>query len=100
MVLEAGYKNTTGFRKVVKATSKTSRAQMLLWYMRVILGLLANVHRVLVKKKPDISDDNFIKHYNEKHAQAAAPVLLKHKIISYSLVCLFSFASSPGLFIL
>ena len=39
-----------------------------------------------MKKKPDISDAEFIKHYNEKHAQAAAPVLLKHKIISYSLV--------------
>ena len=42
----------------------------------------------MVKKKPEISDADFIKHYNEKHAQAAAPVLLKHKIISYSLVCL------------
>ena len=39
-----------------------------------------------MKKKPEISDADFIKHYNEKHAQAAAPVLLKHKIISYSLV--------------
>jgi EthD domain len=61
MVLEAGYVGTTGFRKVVKAT-------------------------VLVKKKDGISDAAFIEHYNNKHAQAAAPVLLKHKIISYSLV--------------
>ena len=39
-----------------------------------------------MKKKPEISDADFIKHYNEKHAQADAPVLLKHKIISYSMV--------------
>ena len=61
MVLEAGYPNTTGFRKVVKAT-------------------------VLIKKKEGISDENFIKHYNNVHAQLAAPVLQRHKIISYSLV--------------
>ncbi|KAF2427572.1 hypothetical protein EJ08DRAFT_637309 [Tothia fuscella] len=60
MVLEAGYPNTTGFRKVVKAT-------------------------ILVKKKEETSDEDFIKHYNGVHAQLAAPVLLKHKIISYSL---------------
>jgi hypothetical protein len=63
MVLEAGYPGTTGFRKVVKVT-------------------------VMVKKKEGISDDDFIKHYNQQHAQMAAPVLQKHKIISYSLVCL------------
>jgi hypothetical protein len=40
-----------------------------------------------VKKKEDISDEDFVKHYNEKHAQAAASVLLKYKIITYSLVC-------------
>jgi hypothetical protein len=65
MVLEAGYPNTTGFRKVTKAT-------------------------ILVKKKEGISDADFIKHYNERHAQLAAPVLLKHKIISYSLVRRFT----------
>jgi hypothetical protein len=54
---------------------------------RTPLRQQADVHRVLVKKKPEISDADFIKHYNEKHAQAAATVLLKHKIISYSLVC-------------
>lgn len=63
MVLEAGYPNTTGFRKVVKAT-------------------------ILVKKKPDLSDAAFIEHYNHKHAQMAAPVLEKHGIITYSLVSL------------
>jgi hypothetical protein len=61
MVLEAGYPGTTGFRKVVKVT-------------------------VLVKKKEGISDKDFIEHYNHRHAQMAAPVLQKHKIISYSLV--------------
>ncbi|KAF2095879.1 hypothetical protein NA57DRAFT_43786 [Rhizodiscina lignyota] len=60
MVLEAGYPNTTGFRKVVKVT-------------------------VMVKKKDGISDDDFIKHYNNVHAQLAAPVLQRHKIITYSL---------------
>jgi len=61
MVLEAGYPGTTGFRKVVKVT-------------------------VYVKKKDGMSDSDFIEHYNKKHAQMAADVLLKHKIISYSLV--------------
>jgi hypothetical protein len=61
MVLEAGYPGTTGFRKVVKVT-------------------------VLVKKKEGISDEAFVEHYNNHHAQKAAPVLLKHRIISYSLV--------------
>ena len=61
MVLEAGYPNTTGFRKVVKAT-------------------------ILVKKKPGMSDEDFIEHYNNKHAQMAAPVLEKHNVITYSLV--------------
>ncbi|KAK0287320.1 hypothetical protein LTR35_002815 [Friedmanniomyces endolithicus] len=60
MVLEAGYPNTTGFRKVVKAT-------------------------ILVKKKPGMSDKDFIQHYNHKHAQMAAPVLEKHNVITYSL---------------
>ncbi len=61
MVLEAGYPNTKGFRKVVKAT-------------------------ILVKKKPGMSDEDFIEHYNHKHAQLAAPVLEKHNVITYSLV--------------
>lgn len=63
MVLEAGYPNTTGFRKVVKAT-------------------------IMVKKKPGMSDEDFIEHYNHKHAQMAAPVLEKHNVIAYSLVSL------------
>jgi len=70
MVLEAGYPNTTGFRKVVKAT-------------------------VLVKKKEGISDEDFIKHYNNVHAQLAAPVLQRHKIISYSLVRLSTIIAIP-----
>ncbi|KAK0291898.1 hypothetical protein LTR91_015367 [Friedmanniomyces endolithicus] len=60
MVLEAGYPNTTGFRKVVKAT-------------------------ILVKKKPGMTDEDFIQHYNHKHAQMAAPVLERHNVITYSL---------------
>jgi len=63
MVLEAGYPGTTGFRKVVKVT-------------------------VLVKKRDGMTDQAFVEHYNQHHAEKAAPVLLKHKIISYSLVCL------------
>ncbi|KAK3062584.1 hypothetical protein LTS18_003756 [Coniosporium uncinatum] len=63
MVLKAGYPNQDhpGWRKVCKAT-------------------------ILVKKKEGMSDEDFIKHYNGVHAQMAAPVLQKHKIISYSLV--------------
>lgn len=61
MVLEAGYPDTIGFRKVTKAT-------------------------ILVKKKPGMSDTDFIQHYNHKHAQIAAPVLEKHNVITYSLV--------------
>ncbi|KAK7510378.1 EthD domain-containing protein [Phyllosticta citriasiana] len=60
MVLEAGYPNTSGFRKVTKAT-------------------------ILIKKKEGMSDQDFIAHYNHRHAQMAAPVLLRHGIISYSL---------------
>ncbi|KAI5202012.1 hypothetical protein AUEXF2481DRAFT_172790 [Aureobasidium subglaciale EXF-2481] len=60
MVLEAGYPNTTGFRKVVKAT-------------------------ILVKKKPGLSDADFISHYNTKHAEMAKGVLMKHGCITYSL---------------
>lgn len=61
MVLEAGYPNTTGFRKVVKAT-------------------------ILVKKKPGLSDADFISHYNTKHAEMAKEVLMKHGCMTYSLV--------------
>ena len=61
MVLEAGYPSTTGFRKVVKVT-------------------------ILVRKKPGMSDEAFIEHYNHVHAQMAAPVLQKHNVITYSLV--------------
>lgn len=60
MVLTAGYPNTTGFRKVTKVT-------------------------IMVKKKDGISDQAFVDHYTKHHAEMAAPVLLKHKIISYSL---------------
>ena len=66
MVLEAGSPNTSGFRKVVKAS-------------------------IMVKKKPGMSDENFIQHYNHRHAQMAAPVLLKHNVITYSLVNLAAF---------
>jgi hypothetical protein len=58
---EAGYPNTTGFRKVVKAT-------------------------IMIKKKEGMSDDDFIIHYNNVHAQRALPILQRHGIISYSLV--------------
>lgn len=70
MVLESGYPNTTGFRKVTKVT-------------------------VLIKKKPGMSDEDFIEHYNHKHATMAAPVLLRHNVITYSLVsCFFPLISS------
>ena len=64
MVLEAGYPNTTGFRKVVKVS-------------------------VMIKKRDGMSDDDFVSHYNNVHAQLAARVLLKHNIITYSLVRAF-----------
>jgi hypothetical protein len=70
MVLEAGYPNTTGFRKVVKAT-------------------------ILVKKKPGLSDEDFISHYNTKHAEMAKGVLLKHGCITYSLVSTYSAIYTP-----
>ncbi|KAH7135014.1 EthD domain-containing protein [Dendryphion nanum] len=57
---EAGYPNTTGFRKVVKAT-------------------------IYIKKKQGMSDGDFIEYYNNRHAQAAVPILQRHGIISYSL---------------
>jgi hypothetical protein len=57
---EAGYPNTTGFRKVVKAT-------------------------IYIKKKDGMSDADFIEYYNNNHAQRAVPILQRHGIISYSL---------------
>lgn len=68
---QAGYPNTTGFRKVVKAT-------------------------IMVKKKDGLSDEDFIQYYNDHHAQKAVPILLRHGIISYSLVrCPPSLACVP-----
>lgn len=61
MVLEAGYPATAGFRKVTKVS-------------------------VMVKKKDGLSDHDFMQHYNNVHAQLAAPVLQRHGVISYSLV--------------
>ena len=58
---QAGYPDTTGFRKVVKAT-------------------------IYIKKKEDMSDEDFIEYYNNNHAQRAVPILQRHGIISYSLV--------------
>ena len=58
---QAGYANTTGFRKVVKAT-------------------------IYIKKKDGMSDDDFIEYYNNNHAQRAVPILQRHGILSYSLV--------------
>jgi hypothetical protein len=58
---QPGYPNTTGFRKVVKAT-------------------------IYVKKKEGMSDEDFIEYYNTKHAQSAVPILQRHGVISYSLV--------------
>jgi hypothetical protein len=59
--VQTTHTKTTGFRKVVKAT-------------------------ILVRKKPGMSDEAFIEHYNHVHAQMAAPVLQKHNVITYSLV--------------
>jgi len=61
MVLAPGYPNTTGFRKVVKMS-------------------------VFIRKKAGMSDADFIAYYNGVHAQKAAPVVLKHGVLSYSLV--------------
>jgi hypothetical protein len=58
---QAGYANTTGFRKVVKAT-------------------------IYIKKKHGMSDDDFVEYYNNNHAQRAVPILQRHGILSYSLV--------------
>lgn len=66
---QAGYPNTAGFRKVVKAT-------------------------IYVKKKEGMSDADFIEYYNTKHAQSAVPILQRHGIISYSLVNLPSIYSN------
>jgi hypothetical protein len=67
---QAGYANTTGFRKVVKAT-------------------------IYVKKKEGMLDEDFIEYYNTKHAQSAVPILQRHGIISYSLVCTADFHTIP-----
>jgi hypothetical protein len=69
---QPGYPNTTGFRKVVKAT-------------------------IYVKKKEGMSDEDFIEYYNTKHAQSAVPILQRHGIISYSLVNLPSFCRLAAL---
>jgi hypothetical protein len=74
MVLEAGYPNTSGFRKVVKAT-------------------------ILIKKKPGLCDQEFIRYYNTKHAELAKKVLMKHGCITYSLVRCRHVFSSFHLFI-
>jgi hypothetical protein len=58
---QAGYPDTTGFRKVVKAT-------------------------IYIKKKEGMSDEDFVEYYNNNHAQRAVPILQRHGIISYSLV--------------
>ncbi|ORX97183.1 EthD domain-domain-containing protein [Clohesyomyces aquaticus] len=57
---EAGYPNTTGFRKVVKVT-------------------------ILIKKKEGMSDEAFIEHYNNVHAKRAVPIVQRHGVISYGL---------------
>lgn len=68
---QAGYPDTTGFRKVVKAT-------------------------IYIKKKDGMADEDFIEYYNTKHAQRAVPILQRHGIISYSLVILLlTYACSP-----
>lgn len=68
---QAGYANTVGFRKVVKAT-------------------------VYIKKKDGMSDEDFIEYYNNNHAQRAVPILQRHGIISYSLVGFSLYMSSRG----
>lgn len=70
---EAGYPNTSGFRKVVKAT-------------------------ICVKKKEGMSDADFIEYYNTKHAQRAIPILQRHGIISYSLVTHPEYLHCPACF--
>lgn len=59
--LSAGYLGSTGFRKVVKCT-------------------------ILIKKKDGMSDEDFVEYYNNKHAQMATDVILRHQPIAYSLV--------------
>lgn len=61
MVLEAGYSFTSdNFRHIVKLT-------------------------ILIRKRPGMEDAAFVQHYNNIHAQMAAPLALKHNIISYTL---------------
>lgn len=40
----------------------------------------------MVKKKQGLSDAEYIDYYNHHHAQKAVPLLLRHGILSYSLV--------------
>jgi hypothetical protein len=42
-----------------------------------------------------MSDEDFIEYYNTKHAQSAVPILQRHGIISYSLVCTANFIRFP-----
>jgi hypothetical protein len=86
MVLEAGYPNTSGFRKVVKATILVKKKAGMSMDRRSGASSLTTIVTILA------GDEAFIEHYNHKHAQMAAPVLEKHNVITYSLVrqaCLF-----------
>jgi len=77
MVLEPGYPSTTGFRKVVKMS-------------------------VFIRKKAGMSDTDFIAYYNNVHAQKAAKVVMKHGILTYSLVrpvLCCSICEYPSLFV-
>lgn len=63
--LAPGYAGTAGFRKVVKCT-------------------------ILIKKKEGMSDEDFVEYYNNKHAQMATEVIIRHRPITYSLVFIYS----------
>lgn len=41
---------------------------------------------IYLKKKDDVSDEQFSDYYAQKHAALAGPVLLKHNCISYTQV--------------
>lgn len=69
--LSAGYAGTTGFRKVVKCS-------------------------ILIKKKEGMSDEDFVEYYNNKHAQVAADVIIRHQPITYSLVRTVFDLPGPG----
>ncbi|KAI9654807.1 MAG: hypothetical protein M1821_005801 [Bathelium mastoideum] len=66
MVLEAGYPNTKGFRKVTKVT-------------------------VLIKKKEGMSDEDFMDHYNNIHARMADMLHGKANLLPYDAICTFVF---------